>query len=204
MHFAIDQLEAADIYSLLTCSIIPRPIAWVSTRSPDGIDNLAPYALFTVASMHPPVLAVVQTNPANRTEKDTLFNLRANGECIVNIAHANLIPDLIASAAELPPDVSEFDTCNIARAESQKVQVCGVQQAKVRYECRLRDVIVVTENPMGGRMMLLDVVSISVDDTVLRDGKIAADLFHAIGKMGAAYFCNTKDGMQPPSTKKQL
>lgn len=203
MHFSIHQLEAADIYSLLTCSIIPRPIAWVSTRSPAGVDNLAPYALFTVASMHPPVLAVVQTNPPNRSEKDTLFNLRANGECVVNIAHADLIADMVASAAELPPDVSEFDACNIERIASQQVQVCGVAQAQVRYECRLRDVIVVTENPMGGRMMLLDVVSISVDDAVLRDGKIAADLLHAVGKLGADYFCNTQHGMVRPKPNPQ-
>lgn len=196
MHFSVDQLEAADIYSLLTCSVIPRPIAWVSTRSPDGVDNLAPYALFTIASMHPPVLAVVQTNPPNRTEKDTFFNLRANGECVVNIAHADLISEMMASAAELPPDVSEFDACNIARINSQQVQVCGVAQAQVRYECRLRDVIVVTENPLGGRMMLLDVVSISVDDAVIRDGAIAADLLHTVGKLGTDYFCNTQLNMQ--------
>lgn len=202
MFFSIDQLKAPEIYSLLSCSVIPRPIAWVSTRSADGVDNLAPYALFTVASMYPPVLTVVQTNPPNRPEKDTLLNLRATGECVVNIAHADLMPQVAASAAELPPDVSEFDACNIKRIASQQVQACGVAQAQVRYECRLRDVIVVTENTLGGRMILLDVLAISVDDAVMRDGVIAADLLHAVGKLGTDYFCDTKQGMQRLASKK--
>lgn len=202
MHFSIDQLDADSVYGLLTASVIPRPIAWVSTRSAEGIDNLAPYALFTVASLYPPVLAVVQTNPPNRTEKDTLTNLRATGECVVNLAHAKLMPQVAASAAELPPEVSEFDACDIQRIASQQVQASGVAQAQVRYECRLRDVIVVTEGVKGGRMMLLDVVGISVDDTVMRDGKIAADLLHTVGKLGADYFCDTQHGMQRLQVKK--
>ena len=78
------------VYRLLTSGIVPRPIAWVSTRSADGVDNLAPYSFFTVASVQPPVLAVTQVNPPNRPadrpHKDTLSNLQQSGECVVNVA----------------------------------------------------------------------------------------------------------------------
>ncbi len=196
MYFSIDQLETSEIYGLLSRSVIPRPIAWVSTVSADGVDNLAPYALFTVASMDPPILAVVQTTKPGQAEKDTLSNLRATGECVVNIAQADLMSQVVASAAAFPPSESEFDACNIARVASQKVRACGVAQAQVRYECRLRDVIVVAEGALGGTMMLLDVLAISVDDAVMRDKAIAADLLHALGKLGADYFCDTKQGIQ--------
>ena len=91
MHYAIPTLSTPDIYRLLTGGVVPRPIAWVSTRSSQGVDNLAPFSFFTVVSVQPPVLAVVQVNPSNRPAKDTLANLRATKECVVNVVTQDLL-----------------------------------------------------------------------------------------------------------------
>lgn len=181
------------IYRLLTSGVVPRPIAWVSTRSAEGVDNLAPYSFFTVASVQPPVLAVTQVNPPNRPaerpHKDTLTNLQHSGECVVNVASSAQLELVNASAGEYTPEVSEFDAAGIARVPSVHVAVPGVAEAPVRYECRLRQILPVAANPMGGTLMLLDVVAIHVHPAVEADGEIALALHVTAGKLGGDGYC---------------
>ena len=193
MHYAIDSLSVPDIYRLLTGGVVPRPIAWVSTRSSQGIDNLAPFSFFTVASNQPPVLAVVQVNPAHRPAKDTLVNLRATKECVVNVVTQDLLDAMNATAAEYPPEISEFDAAGLTRCASQWVAPPGVQDASVRYECRLRVVLVLADAPMGGSMMLLDVVGVSVNDSLLRNDKLTPSLVDAVGKLGGDLYSSTRE-----------
>jgi len=172
MHYAIPTLSTPDIYSLLTGGVVPRPIAWVSTRSSQGVDNLAPFSFFTVVSVQPPVLAVVQVNPSNRPAKDTLANLRATKECVVNVVTQDLLDAMNATATEYPPEISEFDAAAIARSTSQWVAPPGVQDAQVRYECRLRDVLVVSgctgaDLPMEYQIQMEQQCAVSDCDKIL-------------------------------------
>ena len=177
----------------LTSSVVPRPIAWVSTRSSTGVDNLAPFSFFTIASVQPPVLAIVQLRPPHRPAKDTLVNLRATRECVVNIATSDLLDAMNATAADYPPDISEFDMAQIERCASQWVGVPGVKQACVRHECRLRDVLELGNNPMGGTLILLDVVGSSVNESLLQDGALVPARLDTLGKLGADWYCSTRE-----------
>lgn len=181
------------VYSYLVGGISPRPIAWVSTLSEKGVVNIAPYSFFTVASCNPPVLSVTQVNPRDNANKDTLNNLLATKECVVNIVSHSLVDQMNQSCANYPRDVSEFDAANIQRTPSQLVSVPSVAASKVRYECKLREVITISDEPSGGQMMLLDVVGIFLDDTVLVNGYIDPTRLDAVGKMGGDYFSTTKD-----------
>ena len=181
------------VYSYLVGGISPRPIAWVSTLSEKGVANIAPYSFFTVASCNPPVLSVTQVNPRDNANKDTLNNLLATKECVVNIVSHSLVEQMNQSCANYPRDVSEFDAANIQRTPSQLVSVPSVAASKVRYECKLREVITISDEPSGGQMMLLDVVGIFLDDTVLVNGYIDPTRLDAVGKMGGDYFSTTKD-----------
>ncbi|MEM6983027.1 MAG: flavin reductase family protein [Pseudomonadota bacterium] len=181
------------VYSYLVGGISPRPIAWVSTLSEEGVANIAPYSFFTVASCNPPVLSVTQVNPRDNANKDTLNNLLATKECVVNIVSHSLVEQMNQSCANYPRDVSEFDAANIQRTPSQLVSVPSVAASKVRYECKLREVITISDEPSGGQMMLLDVVGIFLDDTVLVNGYIDPTRLDAVGKMGGDYFSTTKD-----------
>ena len=181
------------VYSYLVGGISPRPIAWVSTLSEEGVANIAPYSFFTVASCNPPVLSVTQVNPRDNANKDTLNNLLATKECVVNIVSHSLVEQMNQSCADYPRDVSEFDAANIQRTPSQLVSVPSVAASKVRYECKLREVITISDEPSGGQMMLLDVVGIFLDDTVLVNGYIDPTRLDAVGKMGGDYFSTTKD-----------
>jgi len=181
------------VYSYLVGGISPRPIAWVSTLSEEGVANIAPYSFFTVASCNPPVLSVTQVNPRDNANKDTLNNLLATKECVVNIVSHSLVEQMNQSCADYPRDVSEFDAANIQRTPSQLVSVPSAAASKVRYECKLREVITISDEPSGGQMMLLDVVGIFLDDTVLVNGYIDPTRLDAVGKMGGDYFSTTKD-----------
>ncbi|EWS97131.1 flavin reductase [Pseudoalteromonas sp. SCSIO_11900] len=181
------------VYSYLVGGISPRPIAWVSTLSEKGVANIAPYSFFTVASCNPPVLSVTQVNPRDNANKDTLNNLLATKECVVNIVSHSLVDQMNQSCANYPRDVSEFDAANIQRTPSQLVSVPSVAASKARYECKLREVITISDEPSGGQMMLLDVVGIFLDDTVLVNGYIDPTRLDAVGKMGGDYFSTTKD-----------
>ena len=189
--------DVPHVYRLLTSGVVPRPIAWVSTRSAEGVDNLAPYSFFTVASVQPPVLAVTQVNPPNRPadrpHKDTLSNLQQSGECVVNVASSAQLELMNACAGDYPPDVSEFDASGIERAPSVHVSVPGVAIAPVRYECRLRQILPVASNPMGGTMMLLDVVAIHVHESVEANGEISLGQHQTLGKMGGDGYSVAKE-----------
>lgn len=203
MNFDPLLLDSQHCYRLMVSSITPRPIAWISTLNGAGTLNLAPYSFFTVASCNPPVLSITQVNPRDRTAKDTLTNLRATRECVVNIVSENLAEIMNASCADYPPDVSEFLALNIESTSSSRVKPDGVKAANVRFECKLREVLEISSLPMGGHVMLLDVVSIYVNETVLLDGHIAPDLLNTIGKLGGDWYSKThaRFEMQRPVLK---
>jgi flavin reductase (DIM6/NTAB) family NADH-FMN oxidoreductase RutF len=193
MNFDPRHIEATQIYQVMVGSITPRPIAWISTLSDTGVLNLAPYSFFTVASCNPPVLAVTQVNPRDRAAKDTLTNLRATKECVVNIVSEELAGVMNASCGDYAADVSEFAVLGIESAPSQQVNVAGVKAAKVRFECTLREVVSISSLPMGGHMMLLDVVNIFVNESVLVEGQIAPHLLNTIGKLGGNLYSTTHE-----------
>ncbi len=202
MHFSTQNLPTLDLYRLLSGGVVPRPIAWVGTRSSAGTDNLAPFSLFTIASVQPPVLAITHLKPANRTHKDTLANLLQTKDCVISIPTAAQLDAMNASAAEYPPDVSEFAAAGIASVASQQVAALGVQGAAVRYECRLREVLTLSDKPLGGCLILLDVLGVDVDESVLHEGAIAPRKLEALGKLGGDLYCTTTDRLErtrPPA-----
>lgn len=193
MFLDLIQNNTHSVYSLLVGGISPRPIAWISTLSSKGVANIAPYSFFTVASCNPPVLSVTQVNPSDKVNKDTLTNLLATKECVVNIVSHALVEKMNQSCANYPNDVSEFYAANIQQTPSQLVSAPSVADSKVRYECKLREVITISDEPSGGKMMLLDVVGIFVDDATLVNGYIDPARLDAVGKMGGDYFSTTED-----------
>ena len=179
-------------YRLLIGAVVPRPIAWVSTLSEGGVTNLAPFSFFTVASCAPPVLAFAQVNPRDNSDKDTLRNLRETKQCVVNVVGFNNAGVMNASCADYPPEVSEFDAVGIATVASLSVSPPGVANAQVRFECTLREIKCIADQPMGGNLILLDVVNIFVDDAVLRDGNIDTMALDAIGRLAGDSYANTR------------
>jgi len=196
MIFDVSELENQQKYRLLTGGITPRPIAWISTRSAEGIDNLAPYSFFTVASCNPPVLLYTQVTQRSGIDKDTLKNLMATGECVVNIVNSDLLEKMNLTCASLNIDESEFEFADVESCASHIVAPLSVKDSPVRYECTLRDTISMGELPTGGTVILLDVKSVYVQDDLYDNGIINQKLIDSVGKMGGDTFSLTTKNIE--------
>jgi flavin reductase (DIM6/NTAB) family NADH-FMN oxidoreductase RutF len=142
-----DAFTPDEFYFLLRDSIIPRPIAWVSSIDVNGVSNLAPYSFFNVCAPHPPILGF-SCGPRNEDRsretfelKDTLANIKATKEFVINIVPENLAEPMVRTSDPLPPSTSEFEHAGLTAAPSTKVKPPRVVGSPVAYECVLHDAI---------------------------------------------------------------
>lgn len=142
-EISVAELEPRRAYRLLTSTVLPRPIAWVSSRSADGVDNLAPHSFFTVASSRPPVVQFTSTGV-----KDTLRNVRATEEFVVNLAPEWLQREINETGTDFPPGVSEFAAVGIETEPSRTVAPPRVAGSPVALECRLHQLVEVGDSTL--------------------------------------------------------
>lgn len=152
--------DVGDLYPWFTASLIPRAIAWVSTISADAVANLAPHSFTTVAGVDPPTLCFVSVGA-----KDTLANVRATGEFVLQIGSWSQLAQMNDSATPMPPEQDEAAEAGIAMAPSTVVRPPRVADAPVAFECRASG-----EHVIGDCVMIFgEVVHLSVDPAVLSD-----------------------------------
>lgn len=180
------ELEGRRGYFLMTSLVVPRPIAWVSTLSTDGVRNVAPHSYFNAISSKPLILHFTSTGV-----KDTLTNVRATGEFVVNIVSAELVEKMNLTAANFPPAEDEFDWAGLEAAPSSVVAPPRLAAAKAAFECRLRSVV-----SMGdGNMVFGDVIRIHVDESVMRDGRVDPILLRPVGRLGGSGYVDVASGV---------
>lgn len=165
-------LPPRDAYAWMTQAIIPRPIAWVSTVSADGRTNLAPFSFFQAVCSNPPTLMFVPTNNRDGGKKDTLRNIEAVPEFVVNLVPHALAAPMNATAAPLPHGESEFDHAGVAPAPSAKVRPPRVAAAPVAFECTLDRIVTIGAGVGAGNVVFGRIVALHVAESVLgADGK---------------------------------
>lgn len=196
MIFKPQELSPSQIYKLLIGGVLPRPIAWVSTVSLQGHINLAPFSFFTVASANPPVICFNPMYNDRAMAKDTLNNIRQQGEFVVNTVSAAQLAVMSKSCHDLPSDVDEFDYAGVAKAPSEVVTPPRVADSIVSYECRLNQIIDLGDQALSGHLILGDVVAIQVADSALFEGKIDSDQLDAIARMSGNDYSLTRDKVQ--------
>jgi flavin reductase (DIM6/NTAB) family NADH-FMN oxidoreductase RutF len=163
LEFDPDRL-GINVYGLLNSVVVPRPIAWVSTLSADGVANVAPHSFFTVASVQPPVLSWTSVG-----SKDSLRNALATGEFVVNVVTQSLSERVNQTATEFPADMSEFVAAGVTPEPSVVVSTPRVAESPVSIECRLID----TRDFGGGSTVVFgEVVHISLADGLLVDDNL--------------------------------
>lgn len=176
------------VYQLLTGSICPRPIAWVSTIDLQGRANLAPFSFFTVASVDPVVLAFAPQTAAGGHDKDTIVNLRQVPECVINICDEALAAAMNQTAATLEPGEDEFAFAGLEKAPLQGVDVPRVKQAPFAYGCTLHDIVSFGDHPGAGQLVLAQVVSLFAEDGLWDGHHVDMAAFAAIGRtVGGGY-----------------
>ena len=187
-----------DIYKLLVGSVVPRPIAFVSSVDAKGVRNLAPFSFFTVASANPPIVCFCPmvrgaVSKGLKPTKDTLRNIIETLEFVVNFVSERFATQMNASSAELPPEVDEFLVSGLTPLASDLVRPPRVAESHVQMECRLQQVIHVSTKPLGGSLVLGEVLRFHVSASLLDNFRIDPDKLQAIGRMAGSTYIRTRD-----------
>lgn len=181
-------------YRWLTATVTPRPIAWVSSLSAEGIANLAPFSFFQVISDEPPTLMVNVSSHGDGRLKDTLRNVQATGELVIQLVSFAQAEAMNASAALLAHGVSEFEHCAIASQPSLRVAPPRVAGAPVAFECRLAEVLPYPRHAPNCHLIFAEVLLAHVDDRLLdAQGRIDPHRLDLIGRLGGAAYTRTRE-----------
>lgn len=180
----LEKQSAQDNYKLLIGSIIPRPIAFVTTLSEIGVLNAAPFSFFNIVTANPPMVSV-SVQRKNGLQKDTARHAAARGEFVVHIADESYIDAVNQTAAPVPPEVSEVELAGLTPVPSDRIAVPGVAEAKVRMECVLEESI-----PLGGEdgdpacdLLIGRVVRFHIDDSLYEQGRIDPDALLPVSRL---------------------
>jgi flavin reductase (DIM6/NTAB) family NADH-FMN oxidoreductase RutF len=190
-------MDPLTLYGYMVGSIVPRPIAFVSTVNKEGRRNLAPFSFFNIVSVDPPVVGFSVLIRGDGEKKDTLRNIEETGEFVLNIVSESLVEGLNKSAAEVDAEVDEFELSGLTPVPADLVAPPRVKEAKVHIECRLRDIIRFGEALFAGNLILGDILLIDVDDSVITETqgmKLIDPLkLQSLGRMAGAAYARTTD-----------
>jgi flavin reductase (DIM6/NTAB) family NADH-FMN oxidoreductase RutF len=185
MQIETENLETEALYKLLTGSVVPRPIAWVTTVSVDGVTNAAPFSAFTFVSNRPPML-LINAGRIGGVQKDTARNIEATGCFTVNVVIEDLLTQMNASSAIFPPHVGEPETLGIILASGALVASPRIARSPISMECRLRQVL--EFGVEGSQSLVGEVVMWHVADDLYEDGKIDQMKLQPVGRIGGAVY----------------
>jgi len=184
------QTPASDLHQYLLGAVAPRPIAFASTMDENGVANLAPYSFFNAFSSNPPLLIFSSNRRvSNNTTKDTLHNVEATGEVVINVVNYNIVRQVAVSSVEFPADVSEFEKSGLTPIPSELVKPFRVQESPVQMECRVKQIISLGTEGGAGNLILCEVLLIHIDERVLDEkNRINPHKIDLMGRMGRAYY----------------
>jgi flavin reductase (DIM6/NTAB) family NADH-FMN oxidoreductase RutF len=189
------QAEApANIYKLMIGAIVPRPIAFVSTVDEQGVQNLAPFSFFSAVCSKPPtVLFCPGIRAATGKSKDTLNNVLATKEFVVNIVSEEIAERMNLTSAEVGPEVDEFELSGLTPLASVLVRPPRVAESPVQMECKLHEVVFISDQPSGGSIVIGEVKRFHVREDLIDNFRVDADRLRAIGRLGGPAYCRTRD-----------
>jgi len=211
MHIDPTEISPKERYKLLIGGVVPRPIAFVSTRSVQGVTNLAPFSFFTAVGGRPMLLAFCPANHADGAEKDTLRNAKpitegGTGEFVINVVSEAFAAKVAAAAESLEPDESEFDLTGLQAADSTKVRAPRVAEAPLSYECVTERVLRFAEGEPGGANMIFGkVVMVHAREGIVDERfHVDPNALAAFGRMGGSAYARTRERFDMPFGKDAL
>lgn len=188
-------------YKLLIGTVVPRPIAFVSSLSPEGVPNLAPFSYFNAVGHKPLSLSFSVSKKPDGSEKDTLRNVRpvsegGTGEYVINLAVEAYVRQVAEASEPLPYGESEFDYVDLTSAPSQVVKAPRVAESPVAFECRTLQIVPVGEfNLVIGQVLHWFIR----DDLIDARSRIDVDKLAAVGRMAGYDYCRTSDRFTIPN-----
>ena len=206
MEAAPEDLTGRQLHRLLLGSILPRPIGWISTVNEQGQPNLAPFSHFNVVCFDPPHVMFAPTiRGTDGSIKDTLRNVRVNGEFVVNIVTEELAQAMNVTATEFPPEVNEFEAAELTASPSSAVAPPRVDESPMHLECKVVHIYDIGDAVGGGSVVIGEVVYVHVDERVLLDnGRIDLTTLKPIGRMVGKYYIRSSDMWEMERLPSQL
>ena len=189
--------------TLLSC-VLPRPIAFVSTISTDGVPNLAPFSFFNAVGTNPPAVIFSPATKADGSDKDTIVNLRAVKEFVVNVVPYDIRNAMNEASYAFPPDVNEFEAAGFTPLESRFVRPFRVAESPVHLECKLIQIVPVGDGPLSANICIGEIVCFHVaDEMLLDDGSVDVKKIDLVGRLGGPDYSTIRDrfAMPKPETR---
>ena len=207
------ELAHREMYRLLVTSVVPRPIAWVSTTDRQGIDNLAPFSFFNALCATPPLLGFCpgirsrELREARGTGiKDTLRNVRETGEFAVNLVPFSAAEHMNLTAGEYDAAVDEFQVAGLTKRQSQLIAPPQVAESPISFECKVYQILDFGTETAGGSLVIGEIVSVHLAEEVLRGGRVDGHLLDMVGRLGGSEYTRTRErfemerpGLDPPA-----
>jgi flavin reductase (DIM6/NTAB) family NADH-FMN oxidoreductase RutF len=194
MTLDFEKLPTRDAYQWMTSTILPRPIAWVSTISPDGGTNLAPFSFFQGVTANPPTLMFVPVNSRDGAKKDTIRNIELVPEFVVNLVPRALAAQMNSTAALLPYGESEFSTFGVAPAASLRVRPPRVAASPVCFECVLDRIVHIGTGPLAANVVFGRIVTCHASDDVIGAGGLPDSAkLDLVGRLGGEDYATTRE-----------
>jgi flavin reductase (DIM6/NTAB) family NADH-FMN oxidoreductase RutF len=195
MEANTDEFPWRSLYKIMIGSILPRPIGWVSTVDVNGESNLAPFSFFNAVCANPPtVLFCPGIRSTDQNPKDTLNNIRNTGEFVLNIVTEMLGEAMNLTATELSPGVDEFEYAGLTTEPSVAVKPLRVAESPIHFECKLTQIVDISDEIGGASIVIGRIVHFHVDDRVLIDGdKINLEELKPIGRLAGSSYSRVND-----------
>jgi flavin reductase (DIM6/NTAB) family NADH-FMN oxidoreductase RutF len=187
MYYDPDRNDHGLPHNPFKSCVVPRPIGWISTISPDGVHNLAPYSQFQNLTFDPPYVMFAANQNTRGMRKDTVVNAEQTGEFVYNMATYDLREAVNLSGTEVPPEVDEFELAGLTKAPSIRVKPCRVAESPVQFECHYHQTIRLPGNGIMGTVDIVigRVVLVHIKDEVIGpDGRLNILRIRPLGRLG--------------------
>ena len=193
-----NEIPFQETHKLMIGSIIPRPIAFVSTQSNNGKNNVAPFSYFNGVCSKPPTIMFA---PARRgwdgEEKDTLINIRDTEEFVVNIVSESFAEKMVMCATDFDSDVDEFEISGLTPTNSKKIKPPRVAEAKISFECKLNQIVEIGDGTAGsGFVVIGTIVLFHIDDGIYDNGRILTDKLEPLGRLAGNWYTRSTDTLK--------
>ncbi|PTI42782.1 hypothetical protein BU056_00575 [Staphylococcus succinus] len=188
-----NQLSDVQNYKLLSGSIIPRPIAFVTSQNKNGVLNAAPFSFFNIVNNAPPMISI-SVQRAGGKRKDTALNIEEVGEFVVHITDENNVENVNITAAQLNPEENELDHTKFTLVDSENITVPGIKEAKIRLECKLNQIVEIGSKDDGADLIISEVVMYHIDEHIyFGDSKIDALKLEPVARLAGNDYAKLGD-----------
>ena len=198
IEMKLDSKTFDSFYRVLTGVVVPRPIAFVSTVSSEGVPNLAPYSFFNAVASDPPTIVFSSSRHTGLKRKDTLANIEETGEFVVNVVVDDIAEAMNMTAAEFPEDVDEFEISGLTPIASDLVKAPRVSESPVNMECRLNQIIPLGNDGHANGLVIGEIVLMHVRDDLIDGHRINHQLLKPTGRLAGSMYCHTSDVYEMP------